>query len=123
MQEENSRSKEDGKSKRISKQRKFIIRFLYWGIIAGCIFCFGKYLLPILIPFLIAFIVSCILNRPINYVSSKTHINRKIIEILSVISFLLFSSGMLSWLCSFVLNGIENIFFFCPNYLIVLSFR
>lgn len=103
------------KEKGIEKQRKFIIQFVYWGIIAGSIFFFGKYLLPILFPFLIAFLIAGILNQPVNFLASKTRISRKIIAVLSVILFLLLAGGVLSWIFAAVVNGIENIFTFLPN--------
>ena len=42
---------------KINRQRIFIIRFLYWGIILFCAAVFAKYILPVLFPFIIACLI------------------------------------------------------------------
>ncbi len=71
-------------NEKINKQRQFIIQFLYWAIILAGILCFGKYIFPVLIPFFIAFVIACILKKPIQYISAKSGINRKIIAFISI---------------------------------------
>ncbi len=55
----------------IERQKRFVIRFLYWGIMIGTLLFLGKYLIPVLFPFMIAFIVAGMLNKPIHYISKK----------------------------------------------------
>lgn len=72
---------------RIEKQKKFIIQFLYWGIIIGGCILLGKYLIPVLVPFIIAFIVAGVLNKPIQYISEKTRIKRKVVSVIVLLLF------------------------------------
>ena len=61
----------------IERQKRFVIRFLYWGIMIGTLLFLGKYLIPVLFPFMIAFIVAGMLNKPIHYISKKLKIKRR----------------------------------------------
>lgn len=75
----------------------------------------GKYLVPVLVPFIIAFIVAGILNKPINYISKKLKIKRKITSIICVLLFVFCSSIAVSYFCSFIFGVIENVFSFLPG--------
>lgn len=99
----------------IERQRRVVIRFFYWSIIIGVAVFLGKYLVPVLVPFIIAFIVAGILNKPINYISKKLKIKRKIISIICVLLFVFCSSIAVSYFCSFIFGVIENVFSFLPG--------
>ena len=100
---------------RIEKQKKFIIQFLYWGIIIGGCILLGKYLIPVLVPFIIAFIVAGVLNKPIQYISEKTRIKRKIVSVIVLLLFLFCSSIVVSYFCSLCFGMVERAVSFLPT--------
>ena len=100
---------------KLNRQRKFIIQFVYWMIIILCAAAFAKYILPVLIPFIIAFIIAAILNRPINYLSEKLHINRKVVAIVCVIIFMSIAGGLITWLVTSILSSAGQIFSHLPG--------
>lgn len=100
---------------RIEKQKKFIIQFLYWGIIIGGCILLGKYLIPVLVPFIIAFIVAGVLNKPIQYISEKTRIKRKVVSVIVLLLFLFCSSIVVSYFCSLCFGMVERVVSFLPT--------
>ena len=100
---------------RIEKQKKFIIQFLYWGIIIGACILLGKYLIPVLVPFIIAFIIAGALNKPIQYISEKTRIKRKIVSVIVLLLFLFCSSIIVSYFCSLCFGIVERVVSFLPT--------
>lgn len=103
------------RNERLEKQKKFIIKFLYWSIIIVCVAAFAKYILPVLVPFIIAFVIAMILNRPVDWISEKLHINRKIIAILCVIAFMSVTGGILTWIFTSILSSAGQIFSYLPD--------
>lgn len=91
-----------------------IYLFCNYYIIAS-VLCFGKFVLPVLVPFIIAFVIACILNKPINYISEKSGISRKIIAVFSVVIFMVLTGGLFMSLCSSILGGVKNIVSFSPE--------
>lgn len=69
----------------INKKKEFIIKFIYFLIILGIIFFIFKYALPLLSPFIFAFLISMALKRPVDYISTKFKINRKIIGVIMLL--------------------------------------
>ena len=43
-------------------KKKFIVNFLFYGIIAAIVLVLGKYVVPIMTPFIIALVVSAIVH-------------------------------------------------------------
>ena len=72
---------------KLKKQKEFLIKFCYFGVIIGTTIIIIKVLGSILTPFLIAFIIAAILNPLIKFSCKKLHINRAIISILFVLAF------------------------------------
>ena len=100
---------------KINRQKIFIIRFLYWGIILFCAAVFAKYILPVLFPFIIACLIAVILNKPINYISNKTHIKRKAVSLFAVLFFYVVAGGILVWIFTLGVHGVIHIFSFLPD--------
>lgn len=100
---------------KIEKQKIFIIRFLYWGIIIFCVTVIGKFVFPVLLPFMIAFLIAALLNKPINYFSQKTHIKRQFVSLAAVILFFALTTGILFWIFAVGLNSVNHIFSFLPE--------
>ena len=99
----------------IERQKRFVIRFLYWGIMIGTLLFLGKYLIPVLFPFMIAFIVAGMLNKPIHYISKKLKMKRRTASIMCVLLFVCCSSVAVSYFYSFVFGAIESVFSFLPD--------
>lgn len=76
---------ENPSGNREQQQKSFIIKICYWAIIALLAYFFVKYLLPVWVPFVIGAILAGILNRPINFISTKTKIKRPYVCIVIVI--------------------------------------
>lgn len=102
-------------NKVLMKQKKFIIQFLFWLIIIGCIVLGCKYLLPVLMPFVIAFLIATILNRPIGFVTRKLKINHKFTASCFVLLFIFLFGGLISLVVSGIFNGIQAIFSYLPE--------
>ncbi len=55
----------------LDKQKKFLISFAFYGILAAGVFLACKYLMPPLMPFVIGFLVALLLRRPALWLKSK----------------------------------------------------
>ncbi len=55
----------------LDKQKKFLISFAFYGILAAGAFLALKYLMPPLTPFVIGFLVALLLRRPALWLKSK----------------------------------------------------
>ena len=61
----------------IERQKNFIIRFIYWTLAAGIVYCVLKYVMPLLTPFVIGFLVAVLL-RPLAYrIAKVARLNQK----------------------------------------------
>lgn len=100
----------------VDKQYRFIVHFLYYGIIAVCILLALKYAGSVLLPFLIAFLIAAILCKPIDWLSKKGHIKRTWISIVLVILFY-FLVGIAITLCGAqVLSVLKSFFMGIPEF-------
>lgn len=99
----------------LMRQRKFIIKFVYWAIIIGCLLLTWKYLFPVLTPFIIAFIIATILNPLITFVTKKLKINHKFTASIFVILFIFLFGTLISFIVSSIFSGIQSIFSFLPE--------
>ena len=64
------------------QKRAFIIKFLYFSIWLGIIYCLLKYALPLFMPFVIAFLIAFFLKPLINFITKKTPLSRKLTAVL-----------------------------------------
>lgn len=71
----------------MEKRRKFIINFLYFAIIIALAFFVLRFALSFLFPFVAALFISYILRRPIQFITTKTRLPRKVSAILVVLIF------------------------------------
>lgn len=69
------------------KRKKFIVNFLYGGIILFIIYVTIKYGLALITPFLLAFIIAFLLNKPARFLSNRLNISYKLIVFLLVLLF------------------------------------
>lgn len=72
---------------KLQKQKEFLIKFCYFGVITASVILIIKFLGPILTPFIIAFLIAAILNAPIKLCCEKLHLRRGFVSILFVLLF------------------------------------
>ena len=72
---------------KLKKQKEFLIKFCYFGVIIASVILIIKFLGPILTPFIIAFLIAAILNAPIKLFCEKLHLGRGPVSILFVLLF------------------------------------
>lgn len=53
------------------KKERFIVNFIFYGLIGALLFVGAKYLLPVLMPFLLGLVVTLMLQPPIRLVAKK----------------------------------------------------
>lgn len=67
------------------KRRDTLIHIAYFSVVAFIFYIFMEYLLGLVAPFVIAFIFSLILQKPIRFISKKTHIKKGFIGAVMVV--------------------------------------
>ena len=69
----------------IEKKRSFIINTVYAAIILALFYLFFKYAFGTVFPILCAAVVAMALQKPVDFINRKTHINRGFISAVSVL--------------------------------------
>lgn len=69
----------------IEKKRNFIINTVYVAILLALFYLFFKYALGTVFPIICAAVVAMILQKPVDFINRKTHINRGFISAVSVL--------------------------------------
>lgn len=64
----------------IEKRRKLLINIAYYVVILGFFYLFMKYAFWLFFPFLFAFLIAAVIQRPVNFISRKTHIKKGIVS-------------------------------------------
>lgn len=79
------------------KRRDTLIHIAYFSVVAFLFYIFMEYLLGLVAPFVVAFIFSLVLQKPIRFISKKTHVKKGfvgavmvVLVLCSVISILFF---------------------------------
>lgn len=70
---------------KIEKRRSFIINTVFVVIIVGLFYLAIKYALGIVWPFVVAFFLAMLLQRPVNFISTKTPLKRGISSVIMVL--------------------------------------
>lgn len=99
----------NGEHSTIERQKNFIVKVLYWTLIAGGILLGYKYILPVLIPFVIAFIVSWLINRPVTYLKKSWKIPRGVSGAVFAVVFICSAICIFALCGAGILAGIENL--------------
>ncbi len=93
----------------IEKQKKFLISFAFYAILAlGVILALWK-LLPPLMPFVIGFAVSLLLRRPSVWLKGKLHLPAKLSSILLTVAVYALVISLLFFVGLQVISAIKNI--------------
>lgn len=69
----------------VERKREMIINFAYYAIILVLFYLFCKYALWLFLPIVIAFVVALLLQKPVNAISKKTHLQKGLVSAVSVI--------------------------------------
>lgn len=102
---------------KLERQKVFVIQFLYWSMILGVSFLSVKYVLPVIFPFVLAYLLAWALNRPITWLTKKTHIYRGIIAALMVILAAMAVTGLLTLLVASLGSWIKEGILLLPDFI------
>ena len=69
----------------IEKKKSFIISVLHTTIVLALFYLFFKYAFGLFLPFIVAVLVAMILQKPINFITSKTPLKRGIVSVFFVL--------------------------------------
>lgn len=100
----------------LEKRKRFIINFAFTAcIIVILYFCF-KYLAAWLLPFIIGLAIAAFLQRPINWITQKTRLNKSIVA--PILAFILLTIiGFLCVLCIYnAINEVADIVVHLPEW-------
>nr|MCR5609053.1 hypothetical protein [Lachnospiraceae bacterium] len=103
-------------NKTIENRRKFIINFLYYAIILGCVIIFMRYLIYFIMPFFIAFVISLILRPLVRWSTKKLKISRNIASAFWVILFFMTVGFLTVLLCINLFSFTQNLILKIPSY-------
>ncbi len=82
----------------MEKRKRFIINFMYYGILAGFGYAALKYILPILAPFFLGLAIALLLKPLIMKIHNKTGINRRFLSALILILFYIILFTVIAYL-------------------------
>lgn len=99
----------DDKGSLTEQRREFLIKFMYWGVIALCVYGVGKYLLPVLFPFVLAFGIAYVLDRPARFLAGGSGWKRTAVSILLSAAFFIVVGGLAVWCGLWVFSGISQV--------------
>ena len=80
----------------IEKRKRSLISLTYFAVFAVAYVLFIKYAFWIVAPFIIAFVIAMLLQRPIGFLSRKTHITKKLWSVILVLLLVVVIVGLLS---------------------------
>lgn len=97
-------------------QKEFIIKAVYWMIVAGLVYGVVQYALPLLTPFILGFLVAYLLKPLVEFLDAKTKLNRKAVSILILLLFY----GIMGTLCFLLgarlLISLKDLVFQLPDF-------
>lgn len=103
-------------TRRLEQQRTFIIRFMYWSIIAVGILAGLKYAGPVLSPFIIAFVIAWATHKPVDWFSRKTQIKRPVIAFIFVTLLFVMIGGIVGFIGTNIFLGLKEFFTGIPAF-------
>ena len=69
----------------IEKKKNFIINIAYIAVVLALFYLFFKYVFGAILPIILAIIVAFILQKPVNFISEKTHLKKGIVSAITVL--------------------------------------
>ncbi len=79
----------------VEKRKKTIINTTYFIMLLAAYYFFVKYAFWLVAPFIFALLIAMALQKPVRFISKKTHIKQTIVSVLSVLLILLVLLGIL----------------------------
>lgn len=92
------------------KKTKFIINTIYVAIIVALFYLFFKYALGTVFPIISAAVVAMILQKPVDFVNKKTHINRGFVSAVFVLLSFFFIIAVLGLIIVWVGTELKGFF-------------
>lgn len=77
----------DTVDEKLKKQQEFLIKFGYWAVFGTMTFLLVKFVGPVLLPFLVGALVAWLLCKPVDFLTEKVHLKRKLAAFLVVVFF------------------------------------
>ena len=97
---------------KIEKRRSFIINTVFVVIIVGLFYLAIKYALGIVWPFVVAFFLAMLLQRPVNFLSTKTPLKRGISSVIMVLFVLVIVGSILGLIIGRIVIELKGFFYF-----------
>lgn len=95
---------------KIEKRRSFIINTVFVVIIIGLFYLAIKYALGIVWPFVVAFFLAMLLQRPVNFLSTKTPLKRGISSVIMVLFVLVIVGSILGLIIGRIVIELKGFF-------------
>lgn len=95
---------------KIEKRRSFIINTVFVVIIVGLFYLAIKYALGIVWPFVVAFFLAMLLQRPVNFLSTKTPLKRGISSVIMVLFVLVIVGSILGLIIGRIVMELKGFF-------------
>ena len=95
---------------KIEKRRAFIINTVFVVIIVGLFYLAIKYALGIVWPFVVAFFLAMLLQRPVNFLSTKTPLKRGISSVIMVLFVLVIVGSILGLIIGRIVIELKGFF-------------
>ena len=95
---------------KIEKRRSFIINTVFVVIIVGLLYLAIKYALGIVWPFVVAFFLAMLLQRPVNFLSTKTPLKRGISSVIMVLFVLVIVGSILGLIIGRIVIELKGFF-------------
>ena len=95
---------------KIEKRRSFIINTVFVVVIVGLFYLAIKYALGIVWPFVVAFFLAMLLQRPVNFLSTKTPLKRGISSVIMVLFVLVIVGSILGLIIGRIVIELKGFF-------------
>ena len=95
---------------KIEKRRSFIINTVFVVIIVGLFYLTIKYALGIVWPFVVAFFLAMLLQRPVNFLSTKTPLKRGISSVIMVLFVLVIVGSIVGLIIGRIVMELKGFF-------------
>lgn len=95
---------------KIEKRRSFIINTVFVVIIVGLFYLAIKYALGIVWPFVVAFFLAMLLQRPVNFLSTKTPLKRGISSVIMVLFVLVIVGSIVGLIIGRIVMELKGFF-------------
>lgn len=90
------------------RKKRVIISIFYYAIILGLFYCFLKYAFGIFLPFIAAIIIAIVLQRPINFLTEKTHIKKGVVSTILVLLLVAVISTGIVFLSTTLISAVKS---------------